>query len=208
MRRFIFPSLVFVAMLLNASPVDADARTEVFVQKNASEILQSLNDPKLSAGQRATVFSGYMDRFTDFDTVSNFTIGKYARRFSQEELRRYRTAFRIYTMTFYELELDSYRGETVIVKDSIDRSESDSIVNTVIKGDDGKDMDVRWRVQTKGGKYQVVDVALNRDGNLIWLAIEQRAQFLALLDKSNGSAETLIDRIESMTAELKNKVRG
>jgi phospholipid transport system substrate-binding protein len=69
-------------------------------------------------------------------------------------------------------------------------------------------MDVRWRVQGKEGSYQVVDVALNLDGNLIWLAIEQRAQFIALLDKNNGSADKLIAKINSMTADLKSKTRS
>ena len=69
-------------------------------------------------------------------------------------------------------------------------------------------MDVRWRVLTRDGKYQVVDVALNLDGNLIWLAIEQRAQFLALLDRSNGSAEALIDKIESMKRKLETEKRS
>ena len=94
------------------------------------------------------------------------------------------------------------------MKDSVDRSATDSIVNTVIKRQDGKDMDVRWRVLTRDGKYQVVDVALNLDGNLIWLAIEQRAQFLALLDRSNGSAEALIDKIESMKRNLEAEKRS
>ena len=69
-------------------------------------------------------------------------------------------------------------------------------------------MDVRWRVLTRDGKYQVVDVALNLDGNLIWLAIEQRAQFLALLDRSNGSADALIEKIESMKRNLEASTRG
>ena len=68
-------------------------------------------------------------------------------------------------------------------------------------------MDVRWRVQGTEGSYQVVDVALNLDGNLIWLAIEQRAQFIALLDNSNGSADTLIKKINSMTTYLKSRTR-
>jgi len=94
------------------------------------------------------------------------------------------------------------------VKDSVDRSDTDSIVNTVIKRQDGKDMDVRWRVLTRDGEYQVVDVALNLDGNLIWLGIEQRAQFIALLDRANGSAEALIAKIESMTADMKASKRS
>ena len=68
-------------------------------------------------------------------------------------------------------------------------------------------MDVRWRVLTRDGQYQVVDVALNLDGNLIWLGIEQRAQFIALLDRANGSASALIAKIDSMTADLKQSKR-
>lgn len=191
-----------------AAPALADARTEAYVQTNASEVLQTLNNPKLSAAERTAAFSTYMDKFTNLDAVSNFVIGKYSRRFTEAELKKYRKSFREYALAVYESELDAYRGEAVIVKSSVDRSETDSIVNTVIKRQDGKDMDVRWRVQGKEGSYQVVDVALNLEGNLIWLAIEQRAQFIALLDKNNGSADALIRKVDSMTADLKAKTRS
>jgi len=200
--------LAFAALAMSALPAFADARTESFVQTNASEVLATLNDPALNARQRTETFSQYMDQFTDLDAVSNFVIGKYSRRFTEQELTAYRKVFREYALAVYENELDNYRGKEVVVKDSVDRSDTDSIVNTVIKRQDGKDMDVRWRVLTRDGEYQVVDVALNLDGNLIWLGIEQRAQFIALLDRSNGSAEALIAKIESMTADMKASKRS
>lgn len=208
MKHLVRSILAASALMASAAPAFADARTEAYVQKNASEVLQSLNNPKLSATERTAAFSSYMDKFTDLDAVSNFVIGKYSRRFSDAELANYRKAFREYALTVYEVQLDSYRGEAVVVKNSVDRSDTDSIVNTVIKRQDGKDMDVRWRVQGTEGNYQVVDVALNLDGNLIWLAIEQRAQFIALLDNSNGSSEKLIKKINSMTADMKSKARS
>ena len=55
---------------------------------------------------------------------------------------------------------------------------------------------------------QVVDVALDLDGNLPWLAIEQRAQFLSLLDRNNGSANGLIAKINEMTNNLKAEARA
>jgi len=207
-KHLIRSALAASVLLASAMPAFADARTEAYVQKNASEVLKSLNNPELSAAQRTAAFSAYMDKFTNLDAVSNFVIGKYSRRFTEAELTRYRKAFRAYALAVYEYQLDAYRGETVVVKNSVDRSETDSIVNTVIKRQDGKDMDVRWRVQGKEGSYQVVDVALNLDGNLIWLAIEQRAQFIALLDNNNGSADKLIKKIDSMTADLKAKKRS
>ncbi|WP_034812161.1 phospholipid-binding protein MlaC [Hyphomonas sp. L-53-1-40] len=207
-RDYRYFALAGAAMLMLAPTSYADAKTESYVQGNASDVLASLNDPSLDAEERTEKFNTYMDEFTDMTAVSNFAIGKYARRFNEDELARYRKIFREYALAVYENELDAYRGEAVIVKDSVDRSPTDSIVNTVIKRQDGKDMDVRWRVLTRDGKYQVVDVALNLDGNLIWLAIEQRAQFLALLDRSNGSAEALIDKIESMKRKLETEKRS
>ncbi len=207
-RRHRFLAFAGAAMLMTVTSAQADAKTEAYVQENASEVLASLNDPTLDADERTEKFNTYMDEFTDMTAVSNFAIGKYARRFSEDELARYRKVFREYALAVYENELDAYRGESVLVKDSVDRSPTDSIVNTVIKRQDGKDMDVRWRVLTRDGEYQVVDVALNLDGNLIWLAIEQRAQFLALLDRSNGSAEALIEKIESMKRNLEAEKRS
>lgn len=208
MKRFILPAILAATLSVSALPAFADAKTEAYVKKNANEVLSTLNNPALSAKERTAKFSEYMDQFADFDAISNFVIGKYSRRFSKDELTRYRTAFRNYAMAVYENELDAYRGEAVTVRNSVDRSPTDSIVNTVIKRQDGRDMDVRWRVQGKEGDYQVVDVALNLDGNLIWLAIEQRAQFIALLDQNNGSADVLINKINSMTADIKTRKRS
>lgn len=202
-------TLAALLSLATASlPAMADAKTEHYVQVNASEVLAALNDPGLSANERTAKFNAYMDEFTDMKAVANFAIGKYARRFTPEELAQYQQVFRDYALSVYENELDAYRGEAVVVKNSVDRSEKESIVNTVIKREDGKDMDVRWRVLSRNGEYQVVDVALNLDGNLIWLAIEQRAQFLALLDQSNGSAQALINKIEGMKAKLEAEKRS
>jgi len=208
LKNLIRSTLAATLVAALALPAFADARTEAYVQKNASEALSTLNNPKLTAAERTATFNAYMDKFTDIDAVSNFVIGKYARRFTQDELTRYRKAFRNYALAVYEAQLDAYRGEAVVVKSSVDRSPTDSIVNTVIKRKDGKEMDVRWRVQGKEGSYQVVDVALNSDGNLIWLGIEQRAQFIALLDDNNGSADKLIAKIDSMTKKLKQTPRG
>ena len=102
----------------------------------------------------------------------------------------------------YEFYFNEYRGRDVKVVGSTDRNARDSIVDTEIVRADGQELEVRWRVLNRGGQYQVVDVALNAEGNLIWLAIEQQAQFLSILDQNNGSVDALIAKIDSMTEEL------
>lgn len=203
MKRFLPSALVAAAIAVTmVLPAYADAESEAYVARNASEALATLNDPKMTAAQRTEAFSRYMDKFTDINAVSNLVIGKYARRFTPDELARYRKVFRTYALAVYEAQLDAYRGEAVEVTGSIDRTPTDSIVSTVIRRKGGEKLEVKWRVFNRGGDYQVVDVALNLDGNVIWLGIEQRAQFLDILDKSNGSADKLIRTIEGMTADL------
>ena len=75
-----------------ASPAFADASTEAFVEDNANEVLESLNDPSLSRDERTALFSRYMDEFADIEAVSRFVIGKYANRFTPEEFERFQAA--------------------------------------------------------------------------------------------------------------------
>lgn len=189
-------------LAVSALPAFADAKTEEYVRTNANDVLASLNAPGLTADERRAQFQSYMDEFANLDAVAKFVIGKYAKRFSDEEMEAYLATFREYALAVYEFYFNEYRGRDVKVVGSTDRNARDSIVDTEIVRADGQELEVRWRVLNRGGKYQVVDVALNAEGNLIWLAIEQQAQFLSILDKNNGSSEALIDVINGMTADL------
>ncbi|MEO0607102.1 MAG: ABC transporter substrate-binding protein [Pseudomonadota bacterium] len=189
--------LAFAAM-----PAFADDATEEYVRVNANEVLASLNRPGLTADERREQFQTYMDEFTNLDAVAKFVIGRYSKRFTPEEMELYLTTFRNYALVVYEFYFNEYRGQDVKVMGSTDRNPRDSIVDTEIIRADGQELEVRWRVLNRGGQYQVVDVALNAEGNLIWLAIEQQAQFLSILDQNNGSVDALIAKINAMTAEL------
>lgn len=205
-----FKTLALTASLAIAAslPAAADTKTEAYVLKNANAALMTLNDPKLDADQRTEAFQGLMNKFTDIDRVSRFVLGVYSRRFSSADMAKYQAAYREYALAVYEAQLDQYRGQEIVVTGSVDRSDSDSIVESVVKRASG-DLPVKWRVMKVDGKagspdtYQVVDVALNLDGNLLWLGIEQRAQFVSILDRSNGSANALITKIDEMTKQLR-----
>jgi len=207
-----FKTLAATAAIIFTStlPAAADRVAEEYVRKNANQALMTLNNPELNADQRTREFQGLMDQFADMDRIADFAIGKYVRQFSEADLKTYRAAYRRYALAVYENELDQYRGREVVVTGSIDRSDRDSIVETTIKRD-GNDLPVKWRVMKVENKanqpdmFQVVDVALELDGNLLWLALEQRAQFLSLLDRSNGRASALIEKIDSMTEKLERE---
>ena len=204
-----FKILAVSASLLLATGMSAfaDEATESYVNTNANIALSTLNDSDLNAAERREAFQTLMNRFTDMERVSRFVLGKYANRVSDAEMDQYFDAYSRYALATYEAQLDKYRGNAIEVTGSSDRDDRDSIVETVIRRPSG-DIVVKWRVMMFDDEYQVVDVALNIDGNELWLAIEQRAQFLSILDRNNGSANALVTRINSMSEELEAEARA
>lgn len=191
-----------------ASASFADEQSENFVQENANVVLHTLNQPELTQEERTAQFNEYMNEFANMDKVARFAVGRYGRQFSKEEFQAYSDAFITYALAVYEVQLDRFRGEEIEVVGSKDLRPGDSVVKTrILAPQSGKKFNVEWRVrQDKGTEnYKVLDVALNIDGSQIWLAQEQQAQFVSLLDRSNGSADVLIERIQSMTNKLNSE---
>lgn len=193
------------AMALALAPAalaHADAASESFIQENATKVLKALDEADLTRAERSAKFSGFMDELSNLDGISRFVLGKYGRRFNPDELTRYRDIYRTYSLVNYETQFDEYRGANIEITGSVDTNR-DSIVKSVIQKEDGETLEVSWRVRQRADRYEVIDVGLNLDGNLLWLAVEQRAQFLDLLDRNGGSANALIAKLEELTTELR-----
>ncbi len=205
LNRLLFYLCIVLTFL---APSYADEQSEDFVREYASIVLEVLSNPELNQEERVDSFNSYMDEFAFIDRVSRFVIGKYNRRFEKAEYDRYAKAFRDFTLAVYISELDQYRGSKLIVHGSIDRKKHDSVVKTTLRHVNGDEMKVDWRVLFRNDKHGVVDVAVSYEGNTIWLAIEQRAQFLSILDRNHGSADALIATIECRTHKLLAKEEG
>ncbi len=197
--RFAAPWIAAAAIAASAA---ADERSEAFVEDNANAVLKALNDPELDAVARSEAFVGYMDEFANIPRISSFVLGRYARRFSDEDKARFQEAFRDFSLAAYRAQFDDLRGGALVVDGSRDRNDRDSVVESRVIAPDGEETEVYWRVLDRNGGFKIYDVALNLDGNVLWLAIEQRAQFVALLDRTNGSMDALIETLEERRAEL------
>jgi phospholipid transport system substrate-binding protein len=220
MNRFFRAAILSTALTASfaGTAAYADKATEAYVQKNANMALESLNSPNLTAAERRAEFNTLMGQFTDIDLIAMRVLGKYYRQFSSQEKEAFTAAFREYALATYEAELDKYRGNELEVVSSQDNAPTsstkvDSVVTTVIEmPDPSKNLTVLWRVvefqpdskytEVFGSGYKVTDVALDLEGGRIWLAQNQREQFLSILDRSNGSAADLIAKVKEMTARL------
>ena len=127
-------------------------------------------------------------RSIDVAAVARFALGKHARRVSADEQARFTAALSEFLAATFRDNADKFREAQIIVLGSKDRSPNDSIVETRIlrKGEDP--LVVRWRVIERNGEWRVVDVEVLG----LWLAIEQRAQISAILDRPRATIDDAI----------------
>ncbi|KCZ91087.1 MlaC/ttg2D family ABC transporter substrate-binding protein [Hyphomonas jannaschiana] len=165
-----------VAIALAPLPALAGPEAEALIAGAAADI----SDPV--KGEEA------FTRSIDVAAVARFALGKHARRVSAEEQARFTDALSVFLADTFRENADTFREADIVVLGSKDRSETDSIVETRItpKGEDP--MKVRWRVIERNGEWRVVDVEVLG----LWLAIEQRAQISAILDRPRATIDDAI----------------
>lgn len=200
----------FVALFAAwVSPAWADASSEAFVKENLQRALKELSDPTLSPEQQTERFGALMDEFADLPRIAEFVVGRYAGKLRKDPVlyREWRDAFREYALTVYEGQLDRYRGESAKIlsgtQDTTINGRRYSVVPTEITQPNGRSLTVNWRLIKTDGGWRVVDVALRAGDNTVWLGIQQRQDFLAVLGKNNGDVRALIEDVRSRTGVIK-----
>ncbi len=173
--------LASTALALLALPAAAGPEAEAVIEGAAAQI----GDPV--KGRDALKDS------VDVDTVANFTLGKHARRVTDEERARFSGAFENYLLNSFEDHREKFQGADVTILGSKDRSPKDSVVETRVQRQGEEPQIIRWRVIEKEGDWRVVDVEVAG----LWLAIEQRAQIAAILDRPRATIDDAIAALNS-----------
>lgn len=175
------PLFLSVAFLALSPVVCADtsraATAEALVEEAAVEITQS---------DRETVADAVLSHL-DVDTVARFTLGRYVRDVSDEAQADYAAAFERYLRRQIVANADKFVGVELAVTDTNQRNAKDAIVTTRVSKA-GENLTLRWRVIERGGQWNVVDLEFSG----LWLAIEQRAQVSAILDRPNADIQDVI----------------
>lgn len=182
-------SLISAAVL--ALPIVSTA------QETPVEVVEDLSEKTVAFLDDAELQKQEVDRLladVDVDGIARFALGKYSSRISAEDYTVYESAFRDYLREQLREQLVRFSGGTVEVEDS-NRRGNQSIIETTVTKPDGEKLDVNWRLRKTDNGWEVIDVeAMN-----LWLAIEQRAQFQADLDKNGGDIAALISLIKGQS---------
>lgn len=182
---------------------------EQVVQTNAANALATLSNRSVTPAVRRQTFNQLMNGFADFPRIATFVLGAQGRQLRSNAALRteWNRVFADYALAVYEDQLDRYRGNTISVTGSVERTAgTDVIVQSTMQARAGaRALPVQWRMLRGANGWRVVDVSLIMEGNEIWLAQQQQRDFLAILDRNNGDMRALITDVEAMTNRMRQR---
>jgi len=170
-------ALIFSAPVGFAGTADAKS-AEALVTQAAERISQS---------DETEIADAVLDQL-DVPLIARFTLGKHAKRLDEGQTSRFMDAMQTYIRRQITANADALTDIQVSVLKTVERNKRDAIVTTRIEGA-GDPITLRWRVIERGGRWSVVDLEFAG----IWLAIEQRAQVTAILDRPGADIEDVIE---------------
>lgn len=181
-----------LALALVALAAQADEACETFIGDTLEEMFSSIDHmPQQNNSELRNLVEANIDTLS----IARFTLGKYASRVTADDLNDYAQALNAYFLEAVHENIEGGRHLSVDIIKSFDRNHRDCIVETIIHRETLEDLSVVWRVMRVGELHQVLDIALEQNGNTVWLAIELRAQVIDLFERSNGDLDVVIRQL-------------
>ncbi len=200
--RLVALILAFAGVVALAGPRPATASEVVdlhgasaqsFVGSLAAQAVDTLTDADLPAVEREARFRAFLtDRF-DVPLVARFALGRHWRMASEAERATFTDLFEDLLVVTYGRRFGGYAGESFAVTGVAEAGRRDVQVHSLVTPLDGPPVDVAWRVRPQeGGGYRVIDVAVAG----VSLAITQRSEFAAIVQRHGGQVSALIAALE------------
>lgn len=161
---------------------------EKFIAALADELLAIIvtDAPRAEKKER---FQTLLVERADIPAIAKFSLGRFVRKLPERDRLDYYGLVAAYISSIFATHAIGLAGEAVTVTGSTKRSERESLVRSKVKFASGRSLSVDWRVIEADGIYKVFDVSING----IWLAIQQRTEFMSVIKRGGGTVDALLD---------------
>ena len=180
--------LSFIISNISFAKNPSDLSNEIVDE--ASKVLSS-DDPVES---KIIKLNDIAERSVDIDGIGMYTLGKYRKSISEEEISKYQKLFKSYFLKSFSSRLVDYTDPKIDVVSEKKVSDNYTIVNSVLAANKGRpEVKIDWRIYTKNP-----DKPLIRDLMVegLSLARTQKEEFNSVIQNNNGDINSLFKVLE------------
>ena len=191
MKSLKFISIIVLSFLIsNISYAKNPSDLINEIVDDASKVLSS-DDPVES---KIIKLNDIAERSVDIDGIGMYTLGKYRKSISEEEISKYQKLFKSYFLKSFSSRLVDYTDPKIDVVSEKKVSDNYTIVNSVLAANKGRpEVKIDLRIYTKNP-----DKPLIRDLMVegLSLARTQKEEFNSVIQNNNGDINSLFKVLE------------
>jgi len=197
-RRLLLTSLLgFAALPARAQQMDI-SRATAFVDKAGQDLVNAINDPRLTLAQRRDRVASILRTAIDIEGTARFILGRHVRQATAAELQDYLKLFDEIIIRNLSARFGEYRGVKFSLGRSQQRTEEDALVSTFVERPNTPAFTLDWRVAEINGQPKVVDVIAEGTS----LRLTTRSEYSAVIQRNGGRVAALLEAMRGQISQL------
>ncbi|MCA3322744.1 MAG: ABC transporter substrate-binding protein [Roseomonas sp.] len=210
MLRSLLSRRLFLASLAGIASQPARAqqmditRATAFVDKAGQDLVNAINDPRMSLPQRRDKVASILRYAIDIEGTGRFILGRYVRQATPAELQDYLKLFDEIIIRNLSARFGEYRGVKFSLGRSQQRTEEDALVSTLVERPNSPAFTLDWRVADINGQPKVVDVIAEGTS----LRLTTRSEYAAVIQRNGGRVASLLEAMRGQIAQLAAREGG
>ena len=191
MKSLKFILIIFLSFLIsNISFAKNPSDLINEIVDDASKVLSS-DDPVES---KIIKLNDIAERSVDIDGIGMYTLGKYRKSISEEEISKYQKLFKSYFLKSFSSRLVDYTDPKIDVVSEKKVSDNYTIVNSVLAANKGRpEVKIDWRIYTKNPERPLIRDLIVEG---LSLARTQKEEFNSVIQNNNGDINSLFKVLE------------
>ncbi len=174
------------------------ANPKEFISKlttDASKVLASSE----SKDQKMLKLRNLADENVDINGIGMYTLGKYRKNLSENQINKYKSLFREYFLKSFSSRLSEYTDPKIIVLSEEVINKKYTIVFSILEADEKRpEIKIDWRVYTVNPeKLLVRDLIIEG----LSLARTQREEFNSVIQNGDGNIEVLFQNLREFISK-------
>lgn len=190
MLRRALALLLILLPLGQAQAATADEARQ-FVDSVAGQVLNIINGPSGSGGQKQTQLRDVFAQHADTDWMARFVLAQGWSKATPEQQQRYLSAYREYMLARYTTNFAEYSGSQYKITDVKDEGSGQYIVTMDIQRPGKQPTYAGYRLRSDGGTFKITDIIIENVSQIT----TQRSEFSAVL--MQGGIDKVIQALES-----------
>ncbi len=172
----------------------ATDRARAFVKATGDKLVAVVNGPG-TPQQKREMLTQIIESAVDVDGVARFCLGRFWRRASPEQQKRYTALFHQVLVTNITGKLGEYKGVHFTLG-RVRQNDDEAVVSSVVERPNDPSTNVDWVISNPASNPKIIDVVAEGTS----LRLTQRSDYASYLTHNNDSIDALISAMHRQVA--------